>query len=60
MQRVILLVCDGDEAKARQIGGIDELEREFLKRLESSKSKQEPQREPRQIQVKAKSKDFER
>lgn len=53
-QEICRMVSDGDEAKARQIGGFDILKPIVRELVESNKSKQEPQREPRQIQVKAK------
>lgn len=61
-QKLKKIVCYGDEVKAREIGKFEVLESIIFELVEFKKAHQEPQREPRQIQVKAKSKkdDFER
>lgn len=59
---MVKILCDGDEVKARQIGNFKALKPIVIELVEFKKSHQGLQREPRQvqIQVKAKSKDFER
>lgn len=59
---IVKILCDGDEVKARQIGNFKALKPIIIELVEFKKAHQELQREPRQvqIQVKAKSKDFER
>ena len=61
-QKLEKIVCYGDEVKAREIGKFEVLESIIFELVEFKKAHQELQREPRQvqIQVKAKSKDFER